>query len=133
MTAGWDEPHNGTDLWQGAFRVGWLDLAAHRYAATVCGGIDQVVVTHLDRGGPIWRYSSRYDTMDKIPLGRRGDLGFQEGLTNRLRTAQSVPLETTESKLLEAIETHLGAPVGITSRGPTAAAKRQHILEATNA
>ena len=42
------EPHNGTHPWQGPFRVGHLDLVAHRYALAATGGVDSLVVTHTD-------------------------------------------------------------------------------------
>lgn len=120
LTAAWDEPHNVTDQWQRGFRVGPLDLVAHRYAAVVCGGIDQVVVTHLDRSNR-WKYCDSYETMDRIPLGRRGDLDNQKKLTKKLMEVSALLHDdVTENGLLEAVERELGAPVGIVSRGPTA-------------
>jgi adenylosuccinate synthase len=46
----WDLPeaHNHTGPWQGRFRTGPFDAVAHRYAADVCGGVDEVALTHLD-------------------------------------------------------------------------------------
>lgn len=43
------DAHNGTGTWQGNFRVGYLDLVAHRYALDATEGADGLVVTHLDR------------------------------------------------------------------------------------
>jgi adenylosuccinate synthase len=43
------EPHNPTNLWQGPFRAGHLDLELLRYAVQVSQRIDGLVVTHLDR------------------------------------------------------------------------------------
>lgn len=119
LTAAWDEPHNVTDQWQRGFRVGPLDLVAHRYAAVVCGFLDQVVVTHLDRSNR-WKYCDTYETMDRIPLGRRGDLDNQKKLTKKLMEVSAPLHDVTENGLLEAVERELGAPVGIVSRGPTA-------------
>jgi adenylosuccinate synthase len=131
LTAGWTEPHNTHGPWQGAFRVGHLDLVAHRYAMTVCGGVDQVVVTHLDRGGPAWKYCPSYKDTQKISLGRRGDLPFQESLTRYLETAEPMWVETDEDGLVAGIEAHLGAPVGIVSRGPTAEDKQALVRSTT--
>jgi adenylosuccinate synthase len=44
--------HNGTHPWQGAFRLGWFDLPAARYALRVAartGPVDALVVTNADR------------------------------------------------------------------------------------
>lgn len=35
--------------WQGAFRVGWLDMPLTRYALAVSEGTDTIALTHLDR------------------------------------------------------------------------------------
>lgn len=43
------EPHNGTGVYQGAWRVGGLDLSLLKYAIHVNGGIDHLVVSHADR------------------------------------------------------------------------------------
>jgi adenylosuccinate synthase len=43
------EPHNAHGPWQGAFRVGWFDLVAARYALEACGGADSLSLTCLDR------------------------------------------------------------------------------------
>jgi adenylosuccinate synthase len=43
------DKHNRGDEWQGAFRVGWPDLLATRYALKVCGGADSLAITNLDR------------------------------------------------------------------------------------
>ena len=45
---GYDEPHNGSGKYQGAWRVGALDLALLRYAVHVNDGIDHLVVSHVD-------------------------------------------------------------------------------------
>lgn len=45
---GYDEPHNGEGRYQGGWRVGALDLSLLRYAVHVNGGIDHLVVSHVD-------------------------------------------------------------------------------------
>lgn len=132
LTADWAEPHNVTDSWQGTFRVGHLDLVAHRYAVTVNGGIDAIAVSHLDRGGPVWRYAQHYMEMEKIPLGRRGNLIMQEQIAEKLQTVHPAYVETDEAGLLAAIERNLGAPVTIASYGPTADGKRQLVAEGSS-
>lgn len=42
------EPHNGTGKYQGSWRVGALDLSLLRYAVHINGGIDHLVVSHVD-------------------------------------------------------------------------------------
>ena len=49
LSAVLEEPHNPTNPWQGAFRVGALDLVALRYGLALHGGVDALVVTGLDR------------------------------------------------------------------------------------
>jgi|AGTN01.2.fsa_nt_gi Adenylosuccinate synthase len=41
--------HNGSNLWQGQFRVGWFDAVAARYALAVTSGVDCLAVTNVDR------------------------------------------------------------------------------------
>ena len=56
--------------WQGAFRVGWLDLERLRYAIAQ-SPTDALVVTHLDRLGAI-------PTRDGVPTDEEGWLRFVE-------------------------------------------------------
>jgi adenylosuccinate synthase len=128
LTKNWIEPDNATGPWQGHFRVGWFDLVAHRYAVTVCGGVDRVVVTHLDNYPG--RYCEKYDDLPKIPLGRRGDLMFQTHITETLAKVHPVLRSGSENWLLNAIEEDIG-PVSIVSHGPTCENKREHAPLAT--
>ncbi len=41
--------HNTMNVWQGKFRIGWLDLVAVRYGIEVNKGINSVALTNLDR------------------------------------------------------------------------------------
>jgi len=43
------DKHNNFGIWQGGFRVGWLDIPLTRYALTVSDGTESVALTHLDR------------------------------------------------------------------------------------
>jgi adenylosuccinate synthase len=41
--------HNVFGEWQREFRVGWFDVPLVRYALEVCGGVDSLAITNLDR------------------------------------------------------------------------------------
>ena len=43
------EQHNGTNRWQGDFRVGWFDLVKARYALKVAKEVNSIALTQLDR------------------------------------------------------------------------------------
>ena len=49
LAARWPDAHNAANPWQHAFRAGYPDLVATRYALAVAGGADALAVTHLDR------------------------------------------------------------------------------------
>jgi len=53
-----DEPHNTSGPWQGRFRAGPMDPFAIRYAINVCGGVDELALTHTDRVDPAWSLKS---------------------------------------------------------------------------
>jgi adenylosuccinate synthase len=66
----------------------------------------------------------RYDWTDRLVPGPAGDLDRQEALTRRLE--KTVPHYDPEPEdWAAAVEEELGAPVAVTSHGPTAADKRQ--------
>lgn len=123
------EPHNGTGRYQGAWRVGHVDLQLVKYAAKVCrahGGLDALSVSHLDTaaaaGGAIRlarRYSIRCD--DSYPMGRYRDLAHQQALTASAR----VPCFDYENVDPEQIPWELSAAaraaVAITATGPDTA------------
>jgi adenylosuccinate synthase len=49
LTAQIPDWHNARNPWQGAWRVGDFDAVLARYALDVCGDIDALVITNLDR------------------------------------------------------------------------------------
>jgi len=58
------EAHNGTDEWQGSWRVGHLDLPALQYAVFACDNrIDEIYVTHVDSADaePALKVCTSYD------------------------------------------------------------------------
>ncbi len=109
------EPHNRNGRWQGAFRVGHLDLVAARYALEVCGGADELAVTHLDAPSPL--VCRAYDIGTRLLPA--GDLVGQERLTERLLTARPV-YDEVRGDPAELIEGALGVPLTLRSYGPTA-------------
>ncbi len=137
--------HNGTGQWQGAFRVGHLDLVAHRYAIEATRGVDQLVVTGLDRQNE-WVYCDEYQFPDysdvgdyfevnsgegasRIRLGTQGDLDYQARLGELLEQCHPTfsPDVVDEHRLIRVIEASLGAPVTLVSYGPSAADKHAFV------
>ncbi|SBV28733.1 adenylosuccinate synthase [Micromonospora krabiensis] len=121
------DPRNPTNPWQGRFRFGHFDAVAHRYALDVAGGVDGLALTHLDlthldRAGPALRICRRYEGLDRLPPGPAGDLDRQAALTARLLRARPV-LDEAPTDWPATVEETLGAPVLLTSHGPTAEAK----------
>ncbi|RZT81969.1 adenylosuccinate synthase [Micromonospora violae] len=119
------DPHNPTNPWQGRFRFGHFDAVAHRYALAAAGGVDGLALTHLDLAGPGLRICRRYDSTDRLTPGPPGDLGRQAALTARLLRSRPV-YDDPPTNWAEAVRAELGAPVVLTSHGPTADDKRTH-------
>ncbi|MEU4552838.1 adenylosuccinate synthetase [Micromonospora violae] len=119
------DPHNPTNPWQGRFRFGHFDAVAHRYALAAAGGVDGLALTHLDLAGPGLRICRRYDSTDRLTPGPPGDLGRQAALTARLLRSRPV-YDDPPTNWAEAVRAELGAPVVLTSHGPTADDKTTH-------
>ncbi|SHI87166.1 adenylosuccinate synthase [Nocardiopsis flavescens] len=142
------ERHNGTHPWQGAFRTGHLDLAAHRYALAATGGVDSLVVTHADTaaaaGGRLRRCTGYTDPAGRpleiapgdapapshplhpspAPLDARAQahLRRQAALADALATARPVLADGPTPP--EAIAEALGTPLEAVFSGPTRADAR---------
>ncbi|MFI5838716.1 adenylosuccinate synthetase [Catenuloplanes sp. NPDC051500] len=125
------EPHNGTGRWQGAFRVGHLDLVLLRYAAEVCGGLDALAVTHLDTAAGAARERLRVATawraggtrITRLRPGAFADLDHQRRLTalaHAARPEMVLPDRPWDELLADA----LGVPVAVTSWGPRSGDKQ---------
>jgi adenylosuccinate synthase len=120
------EAHNATDAYQGSWRVGHLDLPLARYAAAGCGGLDGVVVTHLDavRGAAeAVRVATAYELDDgerlaTLPLGRWRDREHQRRLTALLGRGRPVLREARPDQLPAAIAAAVGAPLVALATGP---------------
>ncbi|WP_329362247.1 adenylosuccinate synthetase [Streptomyces sp. NBC_00669] len=123
LAAALPEPHNGHGRWQGAFRVGHFDAVAHAYAVAVCGGVDALAVTHLDAPPrcPALRichgYAIEGRLVERLPVGRPGDLDRQAALTRQLLGAHPA-LWSTPEHWPATISALLGAPVVMESYGP---------------
>lgn len=123
LTAALPEPHNENDGWQGQFRVGDLDLVLLRYALAVCGDIDGLVMTHLDRlSTPVQVCTQYADGTTALPVGLPGDLNHNAALCQQLFSAQ--PTLTPTSDPIATVEAGTGCPVLLTSHGPAAGDKR---------
>jgi len=142
------EIHNQENEWQGAFKIGWLDLVATRYAINVLGKVDQIAVTNMDRiaGLKTFKLCNAYSMPaapgnifgDFFELEKMGDgarvmvqnikkptfipEGRQNLLTKLLDICQ--PDYTTLRKpsanmFVSLIEEGLRVPVSLMSNGPT--------------
>jgi adenylosuccinate synthase len=89
--------HNGQNEWQGAFRIGWFDAVAARYALEAVGGVDTLAITNLDRMRALRRLkvAIRYSGTDERFFSREGDRMFVQDndlklLAERTGTMQSL-------------------------------------------
>lgn len=153
LTAALPDAHNAMDAWQGAFRVGWFDSVAIRYAIAACGGVDGLAVTCFDRLREIdsWDAVNEYalppsqmhDWTDElfetaahfvknIRLGNRGNLPRQRLITTALEHAviaagavtSASDFDAKVEQHIAAIEHQTGAKVRFTSFGTSASDKK---------
>lgn len=119
------EPHNFSDGWQGAFRVGWFDPILLRYAMAANAGVDWLALTHVDRKQAhfVEGYGFELPTLT-APEGSPERLSEQAGLTRTLGLAVPTLAPIPDGDFADWVERTLGAPVGLTSHGPTHAEKR---------
>lgn len=95
--------HNSEHKWQGEFRQGAFDMVMARYAVNVCGGVDGIALTHMDRADD-WRWCSEYDRAPEFSAA---------GLNKRKPVLKHGNPITT-------VERELGVPVSMASHGPMA-------------
>ncbi|WP_336084094.1 adenylosuccinate synthetase [Nocardia sp. SSK8] len=126
---GFPEPHNETGVYQGAFRQGYLDPILLRYAVEVCGGIDGLVVNHLDVPGTrsaAIGYATAAGTVTEIAPGRWRDLDHQRRLTDELAAARPI-LAPIEGDPAAWLGRRLRLPVVLTGHGPDRRDRVSHL------
>lgn len=106
--------HNGLGEWQGAFRVGHLDLPLLRYAAHACGIIDALAVTCADH------------TKDGAEVCTTYNASYEEHIRNNaLHYMKPVTETCSAADILKHMSEATQAPITIISHGPTAADKQE--------
>lgn len=140
------ERHNTWNNWQRAFRTGYFDLLAARYALDLLGQLDHLALTHLDclQTLPVWKFCHAYlyqgqpadlagyfgydgQRISKIHAPASVDLERQEQLTRRLLRCSPEYLTLPRhdpASYLALIEEQLHVPILLTSSGPTPADKQ---------
>jgi adenylosuccinate synthase len=117
LTARLQDAGNPWNRWQGSLRCGWLDLPLLRYAATVAGPLDGIVVNHLDQiHGSEAQVCEAYRNAILAPAAAP-HLSGQGRLTEQLRLARPVLSTATPDGIVRSLSAI--APVVITSSGPT--------------
>lgn len=136
------EPHNVTSEWQQAFRVGYFDLVAAKYALKITGKVDDFALTHIDRIANFpehklctaYRFNDDPALLDDYFVHDNGlisaimvksppDLAHQTRLAQLLFDCTPVYEmlnATTIDPYLSAIETCLQTPITLLSAGATA-------------
>jgi len=135
---GMAEWHNNLNDWQGKFRIGHLDFVALKYSLDVCGGVDMISLTNMDRIDGTqkvcvaYQYAGNSDIDDffeyDIKSGKKiistikkhegPDHERQEKLTHLLDESIPIYAECHKDDLIDFIEETLDTKVGIVSFGP---------------
>lgn len=135
LTTALPESHNSDGGWQGVFRNGWFDLVLARYALAVCGDVDSIALTNLDRFATLTnrKVATSYVAPDLTSVTTLPtktvltDLDTQEALMHFLKTVTpqylTLPNGLTTEGYVRFIEEALQVPISITSAGTTAADK----------
>lgn len=133
--------HNTHNEWQGTVRYGWFDAVLARYALSLTGKLDSLMVTHLDVLSHLgtWKYClgyknshSLYDSClsstisdnilthfhlhNFLPLEKRTQ--FTQALSTVVPVLETC--ETDDKTVIRKIETLIGQQVGMISHGPSA-------------
>jgi adenylosuccinate synthase len=120
----WPEPDNGAGGWQGPFRRGPLDFVLLRYAVSVCGGIDDLAVNHLDCLGdsaPVCNsYAMANSICRAITAAPVNNISARTALTRDLHRARPVIEQVSDRHFTSRVMTELGARVLLTASGPAA-------------
>lgn len=117
LRAGFTDPGNPWNPWQGHIRPGWLDLPLLRYALSVVGRLDGLVINHLDKiAEKGWPVCEAYRGTELTPAVAP-DLTWQEQLTRSLELAEPSYTTMTGHEIIERLDQM--APVVLLGRGPT--------------
>lgn len=131
--------HNRANEWQGKVRYGWFDAVLARYALSVTGGVDALMVTHMDTlaGRREWKFCPAYQGQDSL---EGADAIVSDGMVTGFHLSPSLSLaqraqftqalavvqpqidscEPQAGKVIQTIESLLAYPVGLVSHGPRA-------------
>jgi adenylosuccinate synthase len=124
LTALLPDAENVEGRWQGAWRVGWLDLPLLRYALRVCP-VDALALTCVDRVQSIdgFRVNAFYRNVSElhVALPTCDPLEHGHRLCARLAEAEPVyfPAPTAPDDLANLLQMTTGVPVAVISEGPT--------------
>lgn len=122
------DSHNLYGEWQRDFRVGHLDLVLARYALQAVGGVDEIVMTNLDRLKGRVKVCTGYNglRLDDAPHGQDpATLAARTRFTAELSKVQpSYDEYKNVEEAIQATRNHLGVPIRLCSYGPTAEDKR---------
>lgn len=133
--------HNNFNEWQGEVRHGWFDAVLVRYALEVTGGVDNLMITHLDVLPRLekWKYCLGYKGFyDSYNTSNK--LDFSDGILTNLRLPSSLSLDQREeftkalflakpvlktcdvdsNMVVRKIESLVGQTIGLVSYGPSA-------------
>jgi len=134
--------HNSPNEWQGNVRYGWFDAVLARYALEVTGGVDTLMITHMDILSRMkeWKYCVGYqeyhDPHDASitsvsPNGTVTNFHPHPSLSIELRSEFSETLssvkpvfearDVNEDVVIQEIERLTGQSVGMISHGSSAA------------
>lgn len=125
--------HNKYGEFQQGFRLGHFDLVLARYALNVIGGVDELILTNLDKLGNEPRICTKYlwttedghrpttTTCQELSVWEPANFAFQEHLTKGL-TSEVTPFYEklpTIPTLVQRIGQSLNVKVSFCSFGPT--------------
>lgn len=116
---GHHEAHNNYSPLQQAFRIGHFDFVAVDYAIRAIGGVDGIVLTHLDRARGAQKVCVAYEP--EVDLTLPETIPEQMKITRALEDV--IPQYREIPDLVGEVERL--APVVLTSHGPTAGDKHE--------
>jgi len=138
--------NNLTNEWQGAFRIGWFDLVAAKYALQAAGKVDCVALTNFDRLNfekikvcEAYEYSGKIDgtlkeyfelekinersIITKIKFPSETSFEYQGRLAELLKLCKPVYREVEKRNYIRFLERELKINISIVSNGATAGDK----------